>query len=141
MRGLIVRIVQVVGTLGGVVIGIVFRDIINMIPNPWVRTFVAIGIIVLGAQLIELYIWKSKMFEPTDMSARSDMSVSIHHISQGEVVESKHSENGGYAVLREGDELSLLCLACGSRSYNSSDIEHHYCARCKVFYDNLSDVK
>lgn len=33
---------------------------------------------------------------------------------------------------------SIVCPACGSRSFNLKDIAHEYCARCHKFHDDMT---
>ncbi len=41
----------------------------------------------------------------------------------------------GYEVAKDGN--SILCLRCGSRSWNFNDIRFCYCAVCKVFHEDV----
>lgn len=35
------------------------------------------------------------------------------------------------------DGKSIKCKRCKRVSYNQGDIEHHYCAHCKMFHDDI----
>lgn len=37
---------------------------------------------------------------------------------------------------KNGRPCSIMCFVCGMTSYNENDIEHLYCAKCKVFMED-----
>lgn len=40
-----------------------------------------------------------------------------------------------YTILATDYGQAFQCLRCGLISYNDQDVQHHYCANCKLFHD------
>jgi uncharacterized protein (UPF0179 family) len=39
------------------------------------------------------------------------------------------------------DGKSITCNLCGKTSYNLTDVREKFCARCKVFHDDLEAIE
>lgn len=39
-----------------------------------------------------------------------------------------------YAIRGEGSRQSITCLRCGMTSHHPGDVDHLYCANCKLFH-------
>lgn len=86
-----------------------------------------VGSVAYQLKQCSCFILGASEIDPPGMTRRQSAKLAV---------EMFEGRQGGAGYVISADGASITCLTCGATSYNASDVQHRYCARCKVFRDD-----